>query len=153
MKQSLFIPLVMCAAALPLAAQLPEGEGKAELERTCQQCHELARSISPRLDRDGWAGEVSKMIALGAQGKSADFNKIIDYLAIHFPSEPLPKIDANSARAIDFESAFTLRKSESARILAYRAKNGPFKSLDDLLKVPGIDAAKIEKHKDRLVFE
>lgn len=134
------------------AAQLPEGPGRAEVERVCQQCHEIQRSISPRLDRDGWAGTVSKMISLGAQGTNSDFNLIIDYLATHYPGEPLPKIDANKARAIDFESAFLLLRSESARVIAYREKNGPFKSLEDLEKVPGIDASKIEKHKERLTF-
>lgn len=135
------------------SAQLPDGPGKAEVERICQQCHELQRSISPRQDREGWAGTVNKMISLGAQGTNADFLAVVDYLALHYPGEPLPKIDANHARAIDFESAFLLRRSESARIIAYREKNGPFKSVEDLEKVPGVDAAKIEKHKDRLTFE
>jgi competence protein ComEA len=42
---------------------------------------------------------------------------------------------------------------EAAAIIEYRAKNGPFKSIEDLKKVPGIDAAKIEARKDRLTFE
>jgi competence protein ComEA len=37
-------------------------------------------------------------------------------------------------------------------VLAYRAKNGNFKSIDDLKKVPGIDPAYIESKKDRLAF-
>jgi competence protein ComEA len=135
------------------SAQLPEGPGKAAVERICQQCHEVQRSISLRQDRDGWSGTVSKMISLGAQGTNSDFNAVIDYLATHYPGEPLPKIDANTARAIDFESAFSLRRSQSALLIAYRAKNGPFKSLEDLKKIPGVDFAKIEKHKDRLVFD
>ena len=37
-------------------------------------------------------------------------------------------------------------------MIAYREKNGLFKSVDDLKKVPGIDAKKIDAKKDRLYF-
>ena len=134
-------------------AQLPEGPGKAEVERICTQCHELQRSISLHEDHDAWAGTVSKMIGLGAQGTNKDFSLIVDYLAKNFPGEPLPKVNVNTARAIEFESLLTIRKSQSAQIIAYREKNGPFQSLEDLKKVPGIDPAKIDAHKDRLVFQ
>ena len=36
--------------------------------------------------------------------------------------------------------------------IVHRDKNGPFKSIGDLKKVPGIDAAKIDAKKDRLTF-
>lgn len=146
-----------CAGVLTLAccawAQLPEGPGKAEVERICTQCHELQRSISLHQDYDAWAGTVGKMISLGAQGTNQDFRLIVDYLAKNYPGEPLPKVNVNTARAIEFESLLTIRKSQSALIIAYREKHGPFKSIEDLEKVPGIDPAKIEAHKDRLVFE
>jgi len=47
----------------------------------------------------------------------------------------------------------SLRRSQATAIIEYRTKNGPFKSIDDLKKVPGIDVVKIEAKKDRLVFE
>ncbi|HKX30835.1 MAG TPA: helix-hairpin-helix domain-containing protein, partial [Blastocatellia bacterium] len=46
----------------------------------------------------------------------------------------------------------SLRRSQAAAIIQYRAKNGKFKSIEDLKKVPGVDAAKIEAKKDRLTF-
>ncbi len=36
--------------------------------------------------------------------------------------------------------------------MSYREANGNFKTLDDLKKVPGLDAVKIESKKDRLEF-
>ena len=149
LKVCLGILILTCCAW----AQLPEGPGKEEVERICTQCHELQRSISLRQDHDAWAGTVSKMIGLGAQGTSKDFQLIVDYLAKNFRGEPLPKVNANTARAIELESLLTIRKSQSAQIVAYRQKNGPFKSIDDLKKVPGIDPAKIDGHKDRLIFQ
>lgn len=134
-------------------AQLPDGPGKAETERLCSQCHELARSISLRQDRAGWEATVDKMVSLGAKATDQETGAVIDYLAAHFAAEEVPRINVNKARAIDLESGLTLRRSEAAAIIEYRTKNGPFKSIDDLKKVPGIDAAKIEAKKDRLIFD
>src|SRR5580658_1722129 len=134
-------------------AQLPDGPGKAETEKICSQCHELARSISLRQDHAGWEATVNQMISLGAKATDKETESVIDYLAAHFAAEEMPRINVNKARAIDLESGLTLRRSEAAAIIEYRTKNGPFKSIDDLKKVPGIDAAKIEAKKDRLIFE
>ena len=134
-------------------AQLPDGPGKPETERVCSQCHELARSISLRQDRAGWEATVDKMVSLGAKTTDKETSAVIDYLAAHFAAEEVPRINVNKARAIDLESGLTLRRSEAAAIIEYRTKNGPFKSIDDLKKVPGINAAKIEAKKDRLIFE
>src|SRR5580698_3489518 len=134
-------------------AQLPDGPGKAETERLCSQCHELARSISLRQDRAGWESTVDKMVSLGAKATDKETGAVIDYLAAHFAAEEVPRINVNKARAIDLESGLTLKRSEAAAIIEYRTKNGPFKSIDDLKKVPGIDAAKIDAKKDRLIFE
>jgi competence protein ComEA len=47
----------------------------------------------------------------------------------------------------------SLLRSQAALIIQYRDKNGGFKSIEDLKKVPGVDAAKIEARKDRLIFQ
>ncbi len=68
------------------------------------------------------------------------------------PGEEVPKIKVNEARAIELESGLSLPRSQAAAIIQYRNKNGDFKSIEDLKKVPGVDVAKIEARKDRLVF-
>jgi competence protein ComEA len=138
--------------ALPAAAQLPDGAGRKEVETKCKQCHELARSISLRQDRDGWSTTMAKMVAFGMKGDEMEFNLIVDYLAKHYPAEDIPKINVNKASAIELESGLSLRRSQAAALLAYRAKNGDFTSLDDLKKVPLMDAEKIDSHKDRIAF-
>jgi competence protein ComEA len=144
------------AAALTAAAawaqQLPDGAGRAEAQKLCSQCHELARSVSLHQNRAGWEGTVNKMVSLGAKASDQDLDAVVTYLAAHFPAEEIPPLNVNTARQIEFESALTLRRSQAAAIIAYREKHGPFKSIEDLKKVPGIDAAKIEAGKDRLVF-
>ena len=133
-------------------AQLPDGQGKEETLKLCTQCHELERSIAPRQDRDGWQATVDKMVRLGAKGTDKDFAVVVEYLATSFPGDQLPKLNVNSAKAIDFESRLSLKRSEAAAVIAYREKNGPFKSVEDLKKIPGIDPAKFESKRDKLSF-
>jgi competence protein ComEA len=135
-----------------LWAQLPDGPGKLETGRICSQCHELSRSISLRQDRAGWQATTDKMVTLGAKGTGEEFQLVVDYLAKNFPADTVPKINVNTAKAIEFEAGLTLKRSQALAIIEYRTKNGNFKSIEDLEKVPGIDVAKIEAKKDRLAF-
>jgi len=149
MRASLALLLLASAAAW---GQLPDGPGKQETEKICTQCHELERSISLRQDHDGWQATMNKMINLGAKGTDAEFQTVVDYLAKNYPGESIPKINVNKCRAIELESGLSLKRSEAAAIIDYRTKHGDFKSYSDLLKVPGVDTAKIEAKKDRLTF-
>ena len=145
--------ILVCAVAFGLQAQqLPEGPGRAETEKLCKQCHEIARAISPRLDRDGWNASMTKMTAFGMKATEKEYATVLDYLVTHFPAEDVPKVNVNKATAIELESALSLRRSQAAAVIAYRNQNGDFKSIEDLKKVPQIDAAKIEAKKDRIAF-
>ena len=59
-------------------------------------------------------------------------------------------VDLNSADAKTLESLNGVGPAKAAAIVEYRAKNGPFKSVDDLEKVPGIGAATVKKNRDNL---
>src|SRR5215470_8854655 len=127
----------LAAAAGSLWGQLPDGPGRKETEKLCSDCHELARSLSLRQDRDGWKTTVNKMISLGAQGTEQEFAAVIEYLSAHYAAEALPRLNVNQARAIDFEVRLSLRRSQAAAIIDYRSKHGAFKSIEDLKRVPG----------------
>lgn len=132
--------------------QLPDGPGKAEVQKLCVGCHELDRSISKRQDRDAWQTTLNKMTALGMKATDWEIRVVIEYLAKNYPADELPPINMNKARAIELESGLSLRRSQAAAVIAYREKNGPFKSIEDLRKIPGIDFTKIDAKKDRLTF-
>ena len=142
--------ITLCTANV--YAQLPEGPGREETERLCKGCHELERSVSRRQDRDGWQATITKMVAFGTKGSDQEFALILDYLTKHYPAEAVPPVNVNTAAAIEMESRLSLRRSQAAAIIAYRTKNGKFKSIEDLKKVPGVDVEKIEAKKDRIVF-
>ena len=139
--------------ARPTFAQLPAGPGKAETEKLCSQCHELERSISLRQDRGGWQATVEKMAGLGMKAADKEMQAVAEYLTAHYPAADVPMLHVNQARAIEFESMLSLPRSQASRIIEYRTKNGAFKSIEDLKKVPGVDVAKIEAKKDRLLFQ
>jgi competence protein ComEA len=142
----------LTAAAAQAQARFPDGPGKEETIKLCAQCHELERTTSQRQDKAGWQETVNKMASLGMAGKDTEMAAVVDYLAEHFPADAVSKLNVNTAMAIDFESALALRRSQAAAIIEYRTKNGNFKSLEDLKKVPGLDPANLDAKKDRLAF-
>ena len=151
---SFLLPILLIAAAARLQAQpqLPDGPGKEETNKLCTQCHELARSLAPRQDRDGWQATMAKMVGLGMKGTDQEMATVTDFLARNYPAPDVPPLNVNTAAAIQLESRLTLRRSQAAAMIAYRDKNGNFKSIDDLKKVPGIDPEKFESKKDKIVF-
>jgi hypothetical protein len=64
---------------------LPDGPGKAVVQRTCgRACHTLDAVIGMRRDRAAWSAMVDNMIARGANAKEDEVKIIVDYLATHF---------------------------------------------------------------------
>ena len=59
-----------------LAVALPEGEGKALVERACTGCHDPSLVVFKREDEEGWAVIVNDMAARGAKA-TEDELKII----------------------------------------------------------------------------
>jgi len=54
-------------------------------------------------------------------------------------------VDLNAAGAEELQAVPGIGKSLATRIVAFREKNGAFKSVDDLLKVQGIGEKSLEK--------
>lgn len=148
LRPFVLLPLLSAAAL----AQLPDGPGKEVTTKICSQCHEIERAVALKQDRDGWQATINKMSVLGMQAKPEEIRQAIDYLAANYAASGLPKVNVNTADAIELESAFSLTRSETAALSAYRTRHGKFKSLDDLKNVPGVSFAKFEAHKDRLAF-
>ena len=82
--------VIMAACSASLAAQgqstLPEGNGRAAVERMCTRCHQLDVITGQRLSQPRWAAKVDEMVALGAQGSDSDIQQVVAYLAANFGS-------------------------------------------------------------------
>jgi competence protein ComEA len=146
---------IKCAAAalflpaLTLPAQnLPDGPGKAALQTVCTKCHDLNQVFERRRTAVDWSMTVDKMVSQGADGTDAQFTDILDYLIANFRKP----INVNQATAKSLEAELELTTKEAEAIVAYRDRNAPFKSLDDLKKVPGVDPKKVDAAKDWVAF-
>jgi competence protein ComEA len=138
--------------ALPAAAQqLPDGPGKAELQKVCGLCHQAERSAAVRLTREGWEGVIGDMITRGARGTDEEFAAILEYLVKNFLGDAPRPLNINRANNIELESVAGLTRKEAAALIQWRDKNGFCKSLEDLKKAPGVDYKKIDARKDFLV--
>ncbi len=59
--------------------QTPEAEGRAILQRSCQQCHDMA-TATKKLPADDWNAVIAKMMTYGAKLTPADQQKLSGYL-------------------------------------------------------------------------
>jgi competence protein ComEA len=144
--------LLLSCVSSTASAQLPEGPGKDVTVRICGVCHDSTTAAAVRLSRAGWEATIDDMLARGAMATDEEYVLILDYLATNFLGEGSKPLNMNTATAIQLESVLELLRKEAAAIIAYREKNGAFKSIDDLKKVTDVPFRKIESKKDRLVF-
>ncbi len=73
--------------ATPDGAQLPDGAGKATMQKVCSGCHAPEIVIGRQDTKEGWERLVGNMAEKGANGTDDEFNTIIDYLAANFPKK------------------------------------------------------------------
>jgi competence protein ComEA len=131
-------------------SKLPDGPGKAALLRVCKGCHPPETVAAKRHTRDEWEEVVIQMINAGATGSDDDLNLVVDYLTEHF--NKAAKVNVNKATVSEFVDALGLSSKDGNAIVSFRDKNGAFKTVEDVKKVPGIDTAIIEAKKDQLQF-
>jgi competence protein ComEA len=146
------LSLLLAMAVWAPAQSLPEGSGKELVEVICSSCHSTERIAAQHKTKPEWQDKVLEMLQEETDVTQAEKDQIIDYLAKSFPAKIQEKINVNLAAAKDLETALELPAESAAAIVRYREQNGAFKTIDDLKKVPGVDAAKIEAKKDNLQF-
>jgi competence ComEA-like helix-hairpin-helix protein len=129
---------------------------KQHLKRVCAGCHPVDIVTTHRATKEEWRATIQKMIDKGLDAPEEDLEWALDYLSANYgpkkgASTPA-KINVNKATAEQIANAVGLTKPESEALVKFREQNGRFKNMDDLEKVPGIDAKKLEANKDRLEF-
>lgn len=132
------------------AKALPEGTGREVVAKVCLNCHEAASFRKIRLDHDEWEREVGLMVDNGAKATDDELETIVGYLVENFG--PASKIHVNTAPMGEIKNILGLTAAQASAVVDYRDAHGPFKTVDDLLKVPQVDAQKIADHKDLLAF-
>jgi competence ComEA-like helix-hairpin-helix protein len=105
------------------------------------------------MTEERWANTVDVMVARGANGTDEEIDLVVAYLAKNFgPPAAAHKINVNRATAKDLAAGLGLTGKECDAIVQYREKNGDFKNLADLRKVPEIPSKTVDDMKDRVEF-
>jgi len=145
----------LVAASLAFAAaddlkRLPDVSGKDTVVRVCTKCHGPGNIAKKRLSRDDWDDQVADMVERGAKGTPEELAAVVDYLTANFG--PDAKVNVNDAPIDELKSVLGLSSPEANAIVEYRQGHGKFKVWRDLLKVPGVDAKKVEANAARMAF-
>ena len=163
-RQSFCAGLTLCGwlaavsfpPALAAAGQsdLPDGPGKAQVERICNGCHEVGVFTQDHSTKERWAAVVDDMVSRGAEASDEEINQIVEYLSKNFGPAKVAgqKVNVNKAGAEELATRLAISPESAGAIVQYRAKNGNFKNLEALKSVPGIDGKKIEEKKDSIEF-
>lgn len=149
-RVALLIPCLALSMTIVQAQDLPAGKGKDLVENSCGSCHGLDVVVAQHASKDGWSSIVDYMVSRGASGTPEEIATIVDYLAKNFPA--VSKTNVNKASAMDMQTALELSAKDAEAIVKYRTANGDFKDFDSLMKVPGVDTAKLTAKKDSIGF-
>jgi len=81
--------LALCVSVMGWSAQdkLPEGAGKAALEKVCTDCHGTDVVVGMGNSREDWQDLVNEMVTKGATATKDQIKEIVDYLAKNFPQK------------------------------------------------------------------
>jgi competence ComEA-like helix-hairpin-helix protein len=143
-------PAAAAGAPRPSAAQnveLPPGEGRQAVLSMCSGCHGLGTSVAQRRTQKQWQTVVETMMSIGAPGSKETAASAVAYLAWRFG-----RVNVNAATEEEIVRILEIPPAQAAAIVEYRNHEGRLKSIDELKKVPGIDAAGIARRQDRIAF-
>jgi competence protein ComEA len=140
---------MLLAVALSCPAQtLPDGPGKDLVDVICTACHDANRIIAKQGTKADWQSKVLEMLQECPDVSQEERETIVNYLAKSFPKH----VNVNTAAAPEIETTLEISAKDAEAIVRYRESKGSFKTLEDLKKVPGLDAAKIEADRPRVEF-
>ena len=128
-------------------SRLPAGPGKAALLKACTPCHGAESAVAQFKTTDEWRKTLDEMAANGADATDEEWKQILGYVDKHFSL-----ILVNTADARRLANTLDVPDAQSEAIVRYRDEHGRIAAIDDLKKVPGLDAAKVDARKDRLIF-
>jgi putative heme-binding domain-containing protein len=116
--------LVLSFAAYGQAQSLPEGQGKAEFQRICGNCHSVSIATSQRMTQAQWTGVVNDMVSRGAQGSQPDLDSVVSYLSTHFGQGAPPAATATPAVAPAVAKETPLSDEQVAKAMGLITTNG-----------------------------
>jgi len=143
------IGLLAAVAALGMAqtpAPKSEAADLAAFETVCGACHGTSMISDIRTEPE-WEETVEQMVSIGAKGPDDQLKAVMRVLLRKWT-----KVNVNTATADQLPLVLDISETAAQALVKYRNAHGNFKSFEDLKKVPGLNAAKLEARKDRIAF-
>jgi competence ComEA-like helix-hairpin-helix protein len=145
-------PGVLVVLVAGLSAQagkvvFPEAEGRSAVIELCGGCHDASATVEKRKTQKDWKTSVADMRAKGATPTDDEAKVIATYMTRYFGL-----VNVNKAGAEEIQAVLGVSGKEAQAIVGYRESHGAFATLDDLKKVDGVDADKLEREKASIVF-
>jgi competence protein ComEA len=140
---------VIQAAAPQQASGSPprsEAADKADFENVCGACHSTTLASELRTEAQ-WKDTIERMVAAGANGTDDQLEAVMRNLLW-----TVTKVNVNTATADELPLPLDISDATAEALVKYRGEHGNFKALDDLKKVPGVSAEKIDARKNRIFF-
>ncbi|MBM3768902.1 MAG: hypothetical protein FJW32_26270 [Acidobacteria bacterium] len=140
--RSIFLLILL----LPSFGQESEAH-KATFMKVCANCHKPEVVLSARRTKSQWEDTFEKMVARGAKGTDDEFTSAFLYLMTNFG-----KVNVNRAPADELMQVLGINDEVAAAIIKYRRGKGRIEDVEDLAKVPGIDAKRLEEKREAIAF-
>ena len=155
-----------------ITAPMPEGPGKAIVQKACTMCHAVTVVTSKRASPKEWTSVVNQMVSRGADLTDDEIDTVISYLSKNYgpldqqttpsaaegsPAAPATgtessTVNVNKATAAELQAALDITKPEAEALVAYREKNGNYKTWQEVAAVPGVTPSKIDATQKRITF-
>jgi competence protein ComEA len=127
---------------------LPDAPGKDVVERACTSCHGVDYMTIGERTIPVWRETLDVMKSYGATASDEDWKTVTDYVIAN-----LATVSVNKATPPEVALVLAMPAKAAEEVVAYRDKQGGFKSIDDLKKAPEVDSAHVEAVRSRLKFE
>jgi competence ComEA-like helix-hairpin-helix protein len=118
------------------------------MDRACRMCHPIENVTRMRRTVREWADVLTTMQGRGANATEDEFEAIHWYL-----NRYVGVVRVNTATVDELAAVLGLTAKEAQAIVDYRKANGNIADLAALMKIEGIDKAKIEEQPDALRFQ
>ena len=118
------------------------------MQRVCIACHPFENITRTRRTVREWSDQVTNMAQRGAPGTDKDFALVKRYLTRWYGI-----VRVNSATPEELSAVLGLPAKVAAAVVDYRKEHGNFTDIAGLLKVDGVDKAKLEEQPDAMRFD
>ena len=125
-----------------------DAAAEATMQRVCIACHPFENITRTRRTVREWSDQVTNMAQRGAPGTEKDFALVKRYLTRWYGI-----VRVNTAAPEELSAVLGLPPNVAAAVVAYRKEHGNFTDMAGLLKVEGVDKAKLEEQPEALRFD